>query len=323
MCGVSHITVVLPVYNRARVVARAIDSVLAQTFGDFELVVVDDHSQDGTPEEVARYGDPRVRLIRADRNRGACAARNRGIEAARGELVCFLDSDDVYRPTKLEVVRAFFHAQPELDLLVDSFVCRKGLDGSGPVKPKLNPAGLTGAEFRAAVFERRIAKATSAISVRRRAFAQSGGFDEALRRRQDFDLVLRLSRARVCLSTDQVLWEKFDSADAISRDHARFVQASIDVCERHPEYLQQHAAALYRDLRSHFTRLLKRRHLRSFVRDARLYASYRPFEASLARLLLDAHLSTPGSEASIQRWRAASGSPSTMAETSCAPARVE
>ncbi|MEZ4333791.1 MAG: glycosyltransferase [Myxococcota bacterium] len=319
----AEITVVLPVFNRAGVVTRAIDSVLGQTFGDFELVVVDDDSRDGTPERVASYADPRIRLIRVDRNRGACAARNRGIDSARGGIVCFLDSDDVYRPTKLEVVRAFFHAQPALDLLVDSFVCRKGLDGNGKRTPKLNPPGLTGAEFRAAVFERRIAKATSALSVRRRAFLEGGGFDEALRRRQDFDLVLRLSRARVCLSTDQVLWDKFDSADAISRDHARFVQASIDVCDRHPEYLQAHAPALYRDLRSHFLSLIKRRHLGSFVRDARLYAGYRPFAPSLARLMLDARVSRPDSDASIQRWRAASGNPSRIAETSCAPASVE
>ena len=172
------ITVVLPVFNRAQVVRRAIGSVLSQSFGDYELIVVDDGSRDATPKRLAEFSDPRIRVISLSHNRGACAARNRGIEAARGEIVCFLDSDDVYLPEKLEAVSKAFSSDPELDLLVDSFVCRKAISPKGRVKTKRNPPNLTGPTFREALFERRIAKATTALSVRRRSLYQAGLFDE-------------------------------------------------------------------------------------------------------------------------------------------------
>ncbi|MFO0690405.1 MAG: glycosyltransferase [Myxococcota bacterium] len=310
------VTVVLPVFNRVQVVARAVDSVLEQTFEDFELIVVDDGSSDGTPDLVAGFLDPRIRLISLPRNRGACAARNRGIEAANGDVVCLLDSDDVYRPDKLAVVAELFAERPELDLLVDSFVCHKAVAPKSRTKVKQNPPELTGAAFRAALFERRIAKATTALSVRRRALLDVGLFDEKLRRRQDLDLVLRLARKHVCLSTDRVLWEKHESADAISRDHRLFLQASIDICERHPDYLRHHAPVLYRDLRSHFAWLAKHGHWTSFGRDALRYARFAPFRHSLARLLLDSRVSRSAAPASSQRSRAESGSPSTTADVS-------
>lgn len=319
----AFITVVLPVFNRAEVVSRAIESVLGQTFSDFELVVVDDGSIDETPKLLARFVDPRIAVLRVPTNGGACAARNLGIEAARGEIVCFLDSDDVYLPQKLERVVAHFAARPSLDLLVDSFVSRKTRSDGQRLKSKRNPPGLSGRAFRDAVFQRRIAKATTALSIRKQALREVGAFDPALRRRQDLDLVLRLSSKYVCTTTDEILWEKHDSADAISRDHGLFLQASIDICDRHPDYLEFHSASLYRDLRSHFGWLAKHLHWDVFVRDARLYAADGRFRPSLVRLLLGRRLGRSVQLDSIQRSRADSGSPSTIAETSCAPASVE
>src|SRR5690625_3525723 len=96
------VTVVIPTYNRAHVVHRAIDSVLGQTFADFELIVVDDGSTDGTEAVLSTYTDPRIRYLVQLVNRGVSAARNRGIKEARGEFVAFLDSDDEWFPEKLE-----------------------------------------------------------------------------------------------------------------------------------------------------------------------------------------------------------------------------
>lgn len=320
---VPTISVVLPVFNRVQVLPRAIESVLAQTFPDFELIVVDDGSRDGTGELLARLSDRRVRVISVDRNRGACAARNRGIEEAQGDILCFLDSDDVYLPDKLTCVAALFGERPELDVLVDSFICHKGIGPEGRAKRKLNPPGLCGSAFRSALFERRIAKATSAISVRRRALIEGGSFDEGLRRRQDFDLVLRLSHKYVCWTTDRVLWEKHESLDAISRDHGLFLQASIDICDRHPEYLSEYSASLYRDLRSHFSWLFKQRHWRDLFADVRRYSGYAPFEHSLVRLMLDGRISGRAQADSTQRTRRESGKPPSSAETICVPASVE
>lgn len=93
------ISVIIPVYNRAHCVKRAVDSVLAQTFKDIEVIVVDDGSQDGSANILKTYGDA-IRLI-CQKNAGAGTARNTGIRAAQGEWIAFLDSDDEWRPEKL------------------------------------------------------------------------------------------------------------------------------------------------------------------------------------------------------------------------------
>jgi glycosyltransferase involved in cell wall biosynthesis len=95
-------SIVTPSYNRAWCIERAIGSVLRQSWADFELIVVDDASTDGTSEVVARALDPRVRLVRLDRNRGMYGAQVAGIEASRGSFIVLLDSDDELQPHALE-----------------------------------------------------------------------------------------------------------------------------------------------------------------------------------------------------------------------------
>src|ERR1051325_6685298 len=95
------ISVVLATYNRAARLPRAIASVLAQEGARFELIVVDDASTDGTRAYLATLSDPRIRAVHAEPNGGPSAARNLGLQAARAELVAFLDSDDAYRPGRL------------------------------------------------------------------------------------------------------------------------------------------------------------------------------------------------------------------------------
>src|SRR3954469_12256948 len=96
-----EVSVVIPAYNAAQTVGAAVDSVLAQTFGDFELIVVDDGSRDDTAEVVRARKDPRVNCVRTE-NGGVSAARNRGLDLAAGSLVAFLDADDAWQPAKLE-----------------------------------------------------------------------------------------------------------------------------------------------------------------------------------------------------------------------------
>lgn len=95
-----RVSVVIPTYNRAQFIASAIESVLTQTFGDFELIVVDDGSTDRTSEIVTSISDPRLVFVRQD-NAGRSTARNRALALAKGAYIAFLDSDDLYLPGKL------------------------------------------------------------------------------------------------------------------------------------------------------------------------------------------------------------------------------
>lgn len=108
----ARISVVIPVYNRARFIGEAIDSILTQTVSDLELILIDDGSTDGSRAVIAGYDDPRLRLLENPRNLGIAASRNRGIAEAVAPYVAFLDSDDRALPTRLEKQIAFLERHP-------------------------------------------------------------------------------------------------------------------------------------------------------------------------------------------------------------------
>ena len=116
-----RISVIIPTYNRADMVGDAIQSVLGQTYFDWELIIVDDGSTDNTDDVVAGHKDERIRYIYQD-NRKLPGARNTGIRAARGQYVAFLDSDDLFLPDKLKGQIAFLEGRPELGVVAGGFV---------------------------------------------------------------------------------------------------------------------------------------------------------------------------------------------------------
>ena len=121
MSGVPAVSVVIPLYNKGPYIARALNSVLAQTFQDFEVIVVDDGSTDDGAAVVRGFDDPRIRLIQQE-NQGVSAARNRGIEAARAELVAFLDADDEWLPGFLGTVMRLRRKFPEAGAYATAFM---------------------------------------------------------------------------------------------------------------------------------------------------------------------------------------------------------
>lgn len=181
------VSVIIPTYNRLPMLKEAVDSVLAQDFEDFELIVVDDGSTDGTGEEIKRYGG-RVKLLRHDENRGVSAARNKGILHARGKYIAFLDSDDLWVKGKLKMQVAFLDDNPHYPLCyTDEIWIRKG--------KRVNPM-LKHAKFSGWIFEKClplcIISPSSAV-MRRTLFSKVGLFDEALPVCEDYDFWLRVS----------------------------------------------------------------------------------------------------------------------------------
>lgn len=113
----STVSVIIPVHNREQLIGSAVASVLRQSHGNFELIIVDDGSTDRSVGVVARFADPRIRIVRHAQNRGIPAARNTGLEAARGRFVAWLDSDDIARPRRLERQLAFLDAHPSVAMV--------------------------------------------------------------------------------------------------------------------------------------------------------------------------------------------------------------
>jgi glycosyltransferase involved in cell wall biosynthesis len=178
---------VIPVRNRPVAVRRAIESVLAQTFQDFEIIVVDDGSTDDTASAVAMFTDPRVRLIRHDRTRGGSAARNTGIDAGTAPYIAFLDSDDEWLPTKLQRQLELFEGSSDDLGLVYAGTQRVYADGSCDTYIPSRHKDIVRVSLTANVIGD-----TSVGMVRRIVLNVTGTFDESLPASQEMDLWLRI-----------------------------------------------------------------------------------------------------------------------------------
>jgi glycosyltransferase involved in cell wall biosynthesis len=181
---VRTISVVIPAYNRAREVCRAIDSALAQTMPPLEIIVVDDGSTDETPDVLARYGD-RIRVVR-HANQGVSATRNAGIAIARGDLIAFLDSDDMWMPRKLELQVARFEADAELGLVH----CGVEFEGTG-----IRLDGMEGwvATEMLRLDRNVLVSHSSSVMLPRRVALEVGGYDARMRVSEDWDFCYRVS----------------------------------------------------------------------------------------------------------------------------------
>ena len=169
-----RISVVIPTYNRQDLVVEAIESVLAQTFTDFEIIVVDDGSTDDTAVNIQPYLD-RITYSRQE-NQGVAAARNAGIRLAQGEFVCFLDSDDLWIPTKLQAQIRFADAHPEYGLISSEL---QGFDADGKTKGPNKSAMYkirNGLVVEDLLFGNWIQ--TSTVMLRRKCLDEVGWFDE-------------------------------------------------------------------------------------------------------------------------------------------------
>jgi len=180
------VSVIIPTYNRGWIVKEAIDSVLGQDFSDYELIVVDDGSNDNTREILGAYG--KAITVLQQSNRGVSAARNRGIAEAAGRLIAFLDSDDLWLPRKLTTQVKFFEENADAVInQTQEIWIRNGLR----VNPKKRHHKFSGM-----IFERSLALclvSPSAVMIKKSLFDAVGVFDEQLPACEDYDLWLRVS----------------------------------------------------------------------------------------------------------------------------------
>lgn len=183
------VSVIVPVYNRAHCVLRALESVRAQGVGEWELVIGDDASTDGT-WDVVRAEFPEARCARLEANSGAAAARNAALRVARGEFLAFLDSDDEWLPGKLKAQLAFLEKHAEVAVCATSHVfCRR--DGVRRDVRVGNPA-----DWRVALHAGQWFHGASTPVVRREVLDSVGVQDESLRVLEDWDWMLRIAQRR-------------------------------------------------------------------------------------------------------------------------------
>jgi len=181
-----RVSVVIPTYNRAAFVCEAIESVLSQSFRDFELIVVDDGSTDETNEILTRYRDG-ISVV-TTQNQGPSAARNRGIAAARGDWLAFLDSDDLWKPGKLVRQTAYITQNPDTAVCQTEEIWIRNGVRVNPMKKHRKYSGW--------IFDKCLPLcivSPSAVMMHREVFDRVGLFDESLPACEDYDLWLRIA----------------------------------------------------------------------------------------------------------------------------------
>lgn len=192
MTAAPAVSVILPTYNRAASLCRAVRSVLAQTMRDLELIVVDDRSTDDTAQLIAGIADPRLRYLKLDRQHGASGARNAGARLARGAWLAFQDSDDEWTPGKLAAQLQAAAAAPANSGLICSWYLILPKNGQGRAQllgKRAWPRGPWPARE-----GYRFPFITPTWLISRARFAQLGGFDETLGNLEDWEMAFRLLR---------------------------------------------------------------------------------------------------------------------------------
>ncbi len=184
------ISVIIPTYNRHYLLQKAINSVLIQTYSDFELIIVDDCSTDGTEDFVKSLSDKRIRYIKHEKNKHASASRNTGIQLSRGEFIAFLDDDDQWLPSKLEKQLELLKRSPLSTGLI--YCWMDYINQNEEIVSTVRPT-IKGNVFQY-VFDKQRIGGCPTLLIRKSVIKDCGFFDETLLRGNDGDFI-----RRVCL----------------------------------------------------------------------------------------------------------------------------
>lgn len=226
MIHIPLVSVIIPAYNQSHYLAAAVQSVIDQTYPDLEIIIVDDGSTDNTPQVTRQFSDSRIRYIR-QANRGLAAARNTGINAAQGELLSFLDSDDLFLPEKIEVLLREFEFDSDLGFVAGQaqLIDQNGFRLDHPFFTRLNPEPaelLLGNPFH-----------VGSVLLQRSWQIKVGLFEESLRSYEDWDYWLRLVLAgcRMKVIDQPVSLYRFHTAQ-MTRNGAQMTTATQAVLQR-------------------------------------------------------------------------------------------
>ena len=198
-----RVSVVIPTHNRADYIQQALDSVFAQTYTDYEIIVVDDGSTDGTAELLKALVERDAIRYEQQAQSGVSAARNRGIAMARGEYVAFLDSDDLWLPDKLSKQVALFEAMPELGFVHCHFA--KFNDQTGAELGVRDTSRYRGQIYPEMLLQWDTLMATPCMLMRKDVLDEVGGYDELMRWGEDLDLWRRIAQRYPVDLVDEVL----------------------------------------------------------------------------------------------------------------------
>lgn len=282
------ISVVIPLYNKEKSIASTLQTVLNQTFTDYEIVIVNDGSTDGSVEEIEKVQDDRIRLVHQP-NAGVSAARNRGIEEAKGDLIAFLDADDEWKPEYLATQYHLFQKYPECSVFACNYEFR---DVSGKVTPTLihklpfvGEDGILSNYFEVASCSHPPLW-TSAVMVKKQAMQAIGGFPLGIKSGEDLLTWARLAVNGMIAYSKRPLAvfnvEGYDMGDKPKR-----IPAENDVVGKELQLLLakypfkglKHYNALWHKMRSSVYLRLNMR--KASIKEAAIALKYAPFSYKL------------------------------------------
>jgi glycosyltransferase involved in cell wall biosynthesis len=216
------VSVIIPTYNRGKIIGRSIHSVVNQTFQDIEIIIVDDCSSDNTRDVVAGFKDPRIKYIRHDVNKGGAAARNTGINEALGEFIAFQDSDDEWVLEKLEKqMRVMSMSSDDVGIVYSSYLLVKNNHVS--FVPS-NEEVSTDGDVLFQLLKKNVV-GTPTVVIRKICFEKLGLFDESLPRYQDWDLFIRFAKMFKFRFVDEPLLISHYMTDSITADNIAAINA--------------------------------------------------------------------------------------------------
>ncbi|HJD55965.1 MAG TPA: glycosyltransferase [Rickettsia endosymbiont of Pyrocoelia pectoralis] len=184
------VSVIIATYNRDKFIGEAVQSILNQTYKDFEIIIVDDGSNDSTKEIIASLKDPRINYYYQE-NKGRSKARNKALELARGKYITFLDSDDLYLPNKLEIQVDYMEKNSDIYMIYTSAYC---IDEVGNSLKHKYEAKTSGRIYKDIAFFVPVTITLPTVMVRREVFEKAGNFDEVMYRFEDTDMWRRISK---------------------------------------------------------------------------------------------------------------------------------